>query len=67
MKYYAGGVQKFQRQVGLAVCNFSDILKEEPIEGGVVVSPETFQTGTVLSISAAARQRWSALKMIEHF
>jgi len=34
MKYYTGGVQKFQRQLGLAVCNFSDILKEELIEGG---------------------------------
>jgi hypothetical protein len=34
MKYYAGGVQKFQRQLGLAVCNFSDILKVDLIEGG---------------------------------
>ena len=29
MKYYAEGIQKFQRQLGLAVYNFSDILKEE--------------------------------------
>ena len=29
MKYYAEGVQKFQRQLGLAVSTFSDISKEE--------------------------------------
>jgi hypothetical protein len=29
MKYYAEGIQKFQRQLGLTVYNFSDILKEE--------------------------------------
>ena len=29
MKYYAEGMQKFQRQLGLTVYNFSDILKEE--------------------------------------
>jgi hypothetical protein len=29
MKYYAEGIQKFQRQLGLAVSTFSDILKEE--------------------------------------
>jgi hypothetical protein len=42
MKYYAEGIQKFQRQLRLPVSNFSDILKEEtknnqdstkPIEG----------------------------------
>jgi hypothetical protein len=42
MKYYAEGIQKFQRQLHLPVSNFSDILKEEtkdsqdgtkPIEG----------------------------------
>jgi hypothetical protein len=29
MKYYAEGIQKFQRQLRLPVSNFSDILKEE--------------------------------------
>jgi phage-related minor tail protein len=29
MKYYAQGIQKFQRQLGLTISNFSDILKEE--------------------------------------
>jgi hypothetical protein len=29
MKYYAEGVQKFQRQLGLAVSSFSGILEEE--------------------------------------
>lgn len=29
MKYYAEGIQKFQRQLRLAVSNFPDILKEE--------------------------------------
>jgi hypothetical protein len=29
MKYYAEGIQKFQRQLGIAVSSFSDILKEE--------------------------------------
>ena len=29
MKYYAEGVQKFQRQLHLPVSSFSDILKEE--------------------------------------
>jgi hypothetical protein len=29
MKYYAEGIQKFQRQLSLTVSNFSDILKEE--------------------------------------
>jgi hypothetical protein len=29
MKYYAEGIQKFQRQLHLPVSNFSDILKEE--------------------------------------
>jgi hypothetical protein len=29
MKYYAKGIQKFQRQLHLPVSNFSDILKEE--------------------------------------
>ena len=29
MKYYAEGIQKFQRQLCLPVSNFSDILKEE--------------------------------------
>jgi hypothetical protein len=29
MKYYAEGVQKFQRQLGIAVSTFSDISKEE--------------------------------------
>jgi hypothetical protein len=29
MKYYAEGIQKFERQLRLPVSNFSDILKEE--------------------------------------
>jgi hypothetical protein len=29
MKYYAEGIQKFQRQLRLPVSNFSDTLKEE--------------------------------------
>jgi hypothetical protein len=29
MKYYAEGIQKFQRQLRLPVSTFSDILKEE--------------------------------------
>ena len=29
MKYYAEGIQKFQRQLRLPVSSFSDILKEE--------------------------------------
>lgn len=29
MKYYAEGIQKFQRQLRLPVSGFSDILKEE--------------------------------------
>jgi hypothetical protein len=29
MKYYAEGIQKFQRQLHLPVSTFSDILKEE--------------------------------------
>ncbi|HKG88246.1 MAG TPA: hypothetical protein VKA95_07955 [Nitrososphaeraceae archaeon] len=29
MKYYAEGIQKFQRQLSLTVSTFSDILKEE--------------------------------------
>ena len=29
MKYYAEGIQKFQRQLRLPVSNFSNILKEE--------------------------------------
>jgi hypothetical protein len=29
MKYYVEGIQKFQRQLGLAVSTFSDISKEE--------------------------------------
>ena len=29
MKYYAEGIQMFQRQLRLPVSNFSDILKEE--------------------------------------
>ena len=46
MKYYAEGIQKFQRQLRLSVSNFSDILKEEtkdnqdstkPIEGGIEI------------------------------
>jgi hypothetical protein len=47
MKYYAEGIQKFQRQLHLPVSNFSDILKEETEndlessklnEGGAVVN-----------------------------
>jgi hypothetical protein len=50
MKYYAEGIQKFQRQLRLPVSNFSDILKEEtrnsldsqvkPNEGGGVAVNE---------------------------
>jgi hypothetical protein len=29
MKYYVEGIQKFQRQLGLAVSTFSNISKEE--------------------------------------
>jgi hypothetical protein len=29
MTYYAEGIQKFQKQLGLAASTFSDILKEE--------------------------------------
>jgi len=32
MKYYAEGMQKFQRQLGLTVYNFSDILKENDLD-----------------------------------
>jgi hypothetical protein len=44
MKYYAEGIQKFQRQLRLPVSNFSDILKEndvdstKPNEGGTTVN-----------------------------
>jgi hypothetical protein len=32
MKYYADGIQKFQRQLHLPVPNFSDILKENDLD-----------------------------------
>jgi hypothetical protein len=32
MKYYAEGIQKFQRQLRLPVSNFSDILKENDLD-----------------------------------
>jgi hypothetical protein len=35
MKYYAEGIQKFERQLGRGVSNFSDILKvvqQEPLQ-----------------------------------
>jgi hypothetical protein len=44
MKYYAEGIQKFQRQLGLTVSSFSDILKENDldstklIEGGAAAN-----------------------------
>jgi hypothetical protein len=33
MRYYAEGIQKFQRQLGLGVSSFSDILKEKTENG----------------------------------
>jgi hypothetical protein len=32
MKYYAEGIQKFERQLGLPVSAFSDILKENGLD-----------------------------------
>lgn len=32
MKYYAEGIQKFERQLRLPVSNFSDILKENDLD-----------------------------------
>lgn len=33
MKYYAEGIQKFERKLRLPISNFSDILKEESENG----------------------------------
>jgi hypothetical protein len=43
MKYYAEGVQKFQRQLGLTVSSFSDILNEE--KGSDLDSPKLNEAG----------------------
>jgi hypothetical protein len=35
MKYYAEGIQKFERQLRLPVSNFSDIIKENGLDSTI--------------------------------